>query len=159
MKRMIQGRGHGFIRISAVDVLDMRGLPGAVKRDDDREPDGHLRGGNGDDEKHKHLPVVIRQAVLSRGTGRRRRARDSAAFSIISRHMKMMMILRRSSTPAKPMAKSRPLTSKIIVKGEFHLFQFPFAQNHDADGGHQQQHADHLERQVVAREKQSCPTF
>ena len=35
-----------------------------------------------------------------------------AALSINSRHMKMMMMLRRNSTPAKPMANSRPLTRR-----------------------------------------------
>ena len=37
----------------------MRGLPQAVERDDDGEADSHLGGGDGDDEEHQNLRVVV----------------------------------------------------------------------------------------------------
>ena len=37
----------------------MRGLPQAVEGDDDGEADGHLGGGDGDDEKDEDLGVVV----------------------------------------------------------------------------------------------------
>ena len=81
-----------------------------IERDDDGEADRDFRGGDGDDEEDEDLRVVVRQAVGADVKREKATSERFAAFSISSRHMKMMMMLRRSSTPANPMAKSSPLT-------------------------------------------------
>ena len=53
----------------------MRRLPQAVEGDDDGEADGHLGGGDGDDEEHEDLPVVVGEsergdAVTGKGNER-----------------------------------------------------------------------------------------
>ncbi len=66
---------------------DIHALFGAEERDDDREPDRDLRGGDRDGEEHERLGVVVRQSV---GVRRKREKATSvrfAALSIISRHM------------------------------------------------------------------------
>ena len=105
---------HVFIisKFQRGQVLDVRRLPGAVERDDEGQADRDFRRRHGDDEKHEHLAVVVGQA--RRITLKREKATSArlAALSISSSDMKMTMMLRRRITPAKPRAKSSPLTRR-----------------------------------------------
>ena len=54
------------LELQRVDVLDVRRLPRAVERDDDGQADRDFRGGDGDDEEHEDLAVVVGQAIRRR---------------------------------------------------------------------------------------------
>ena len=99
-------------KLQRVDVLDVRRLPRAIERDDDGETDGDFRGRDGDDEENEDLRVVIRQAIAPTRKREKATSERLAAFNISSSDMKMMMMLRRRSTPAKPIVKSNPLTKR-----------------------------------------------
>ena len=93
-------------------IFDVSRCRASVERDDDGKTDRHFSGRDGDDEKNKNLRIVIRQ---SDGPTRKRENATSerlAALSISSSDIKMMMMLRRSMTPAKPIVKSNPLTKR-----------------------------------------------
>ena len=90
----------------------MRRLSRAIERDDDGEADRDFSRGDGDDEEDEDLRVVIRQAGWIDTKPRKATSDRFAAFNISSSDMKMMMILRRNITPAKPIVKSIPLTRR-----------------------------------------------
>ena len=98
------------LEFQAADVFHVRRLPGAVERHDDGQTDGDFGRGHGDDEEDEDLRVVVGQAVSPTWNRENATSERLAAFSISSSDMKMMMILRRSITPAKPIVKSSPLT-------------------------------------------------
>src|SRR5256885_17213873 len=73
------------------------------------------------------------------------------AFSISSTHMKMMIALRRVSTPTTPItnrtAEKKSASASIDVS--------PLADDHDADDCRQQQHAGDLEGQQAFAEQRT----
>lgn len=58
MKKMLAFQSGEFIRVNR--------LARAIQRDDDGESDGDFSCGDGDNEKHQHLSMYIRQAVGTR---------------------------------------------------------------------------------------------
>src|SRR5262245_2712372 len=71
------------------------------------------------------------------------------ALSISSTHMKMMIALRRVSTPTTPITNStaEKKSASASIGGS------PAAEDDRADDGREQQHARQLERQQVFREE------
>src|SRR5687768_15603315 len=73
--------------------------------------------------------------------------------------MKMMMMLRRSSTPANPIVKSNPLTNKksfrVRAPGmrEGQLLELAFGEDDHTDRGNKDQNAYDLEGEIVGRKE------
>ena len=72
----------------------------AEDRDDDRQPDRRFGGRDRHHEEHEHLPRRRRTAARSATNDR------FTALSMSSTHMKMMIALRRVSTPTTPIVNS-----------------------------------------------------
>ena len=90
----------------------MRRLPCAIQRDNDGKTNGDLGRRHGDDEEDKNLRVVVgnsRGIEAKTGEGDERKV---GCVELSSSDMKMMMMLRRKSTPANPIVKSKPLTMR-----------------------------------------------
>src|SRR3954471_10521058 len=68
------------------------------------------------------------------------------ALSISSTHMKMMIALRRGSTPTTPMVNSTALKNSDSAST---IGLLALAQHHRADDRGEQEHARHLEGQQV----------
>src|SRR5438046_10046047 len=73
------------------------------------------------------------------------------AFSISSTHMKMMIALRRVSTPTTPITNST-----AEKKSDSASIGSPAAQHHRAHDRREQQNARQLEREQIIGEQRTC---
>ena len=103
---MIHGKlNSSDLKFQAADVFDVRCPARPVERHDDGQTHRNFGGRNCDDEKNENLRVVVRQPGRTDAEPGKCDERRFAAFNISSSDMKMMMMLRRSITPANPIVK------------------------------------------------------